>query len=86
MSRILRRPMFRGGRVDSYGTGDRKWWFIYAKGGRVGYNVAGLVSPGMATEYAKGQGTIRSFGGILDAAKSRIYSSPIDPLSQAPGL
>ena len=21
MSRILRRPMFRGGRVDSYGTG-----------------------------------------------------------------
>ena len=83
MSRILRRPMFRGGRADSYGTGIASG-LGYAKGGRVGYNVAGLVSPGMATEYAKGQGTIRSGGGILDAAKSRIYSSPIGP--QAPGF
>ena len=33
---------------------------------------------------AKGQGTIRSGGGILKAAKSRIYSSPIGP--QAPGF
>jgi len=83
MSRILRRPMFRGGRVDSYGTGIASG-LGYAKGGRVGYNVAGLVSPGMATEYARGQGTIKSGGGILDAAKGKIYSRPIGP--PAPGF
>ena len=83
MSRILRRPMIRGGRVDSYGTGIASG-LGYAKGGRVGYNVAGLVSPGMATEYARGQGTIKSGGGILDAAKGKIYSRPIGP--PAPGF
>ena len=36
MSRILRRPMFRGGRVDSRGTGITSG-LSYAKGGRVGY-------------------------------------------------
>jgi len=35
MSRILRRPMFRGGRVDSRGTGITSG-LSYAKGGRVG--------------------------------------------------
>ena len=34
MSRILRRPMFRGGRVSSYGTGIASG---LADGGRVGY-------------------------------------------------
>ena len=53
MSRILRRPMFRGGRVDSRGTGITAN-LGYKSGGRVGYNVAGLVSPGMATELARG--------------------------------
>ena len=52
MSRILRRPMFRGGRVDSRGTGITAN-LGYKSGGRVGYNVAGLVSPGMATELAR---------------------------------
>ena len=37
MSRILRRPMFRGGRVDSRGTGITSG-LSYAKGGRVGLN------------------------------------------------
>ena len=36
MSRILRRPMFRGGRVDSRGTGIASG-LGYEKGGRVGY-------------------------------------------------
>jgi len=36
MSRILRRPMFRGGRVDSRGTGITSG-LSYQKGGRVGY-------------------------------------------------
>ena len=42
MSRILRRPMFRGGRVDSRGTGITSG---LADGGRVGYKQAGLVAP-----------------------------------------
>ena len=36
MSRILRRPMFRGGRVDGRGTGIASG-ISYQKGGRVGY-------------------------------------------------
>ena len=42
MSRILRRPMFRGGRVDSRGTGITSG---LANGGRVGYQQAGFVAP-----------------------------------------
>ena len=42
MSRILRRPMFRGGRVDSRGTGITSG-LGYNAGGRVGYNVGGGV-------------------------------------------
>jgi len=41
MSRILRRPLFRGGPVSSYGTGIASG---LADGGRVGYNQAGLVT------------------------------------------
>jgi hypothetical protein len=43
MSRILRRPMFRGGRVDSRGTGITSG-LGYEKGGRVGYADAGAVT------------------------------------------
>ena len=42
MSRILRRPMFRGGRADSRGTGITSG---LADGGRVGYNQGDLVAP-----------------------------------------
>ena len=45
MSRILRRPMFRGGRVDSRGTGITSG-LGYEKGGRVGYADAGAVTGG----------------------------------------
>ena len=41
MSRILRRPMFRGGRVDSRGTGITSG---LAGGGRVGYQPGGQVT------------------------------------------
>ena len=37
MSKILRRPMFRGGPVDSRGTGITSG-LGYEAGGRVGYN------------------------------------------------
>lgn len=81
MSRILRRPMFRGGRVDSRGTGITSG---LAGGGRVGYNAAGLVSPGMATEYAQGTGAIKKFKpslatrgmNILQAAKNKVFGIP----------
>lgn len=43
MSRILRRPMFRGGRVDSRGTGITSG-LGYNAGGRVGYQVGGVVT------------------------------------------
>jgi hypothetical protein len=44
MSRILRRPMFRGGPVSSEGTGITSGLNEgYATGGRVGYQGAGLV-------------------------------------------
>ena len=43
MSRILRRPMFRGGPVSSYGNGIATG---LADGGRVGYNQAGMVLGG----------------------------------------
>ena len=46
MSRILRRPMFRGGSVDSRGTGITSG-LSYKKGGRVGYEPdAGAVTGG----------------------------------------
>ena len=51
MSRILRRPMFRGGRVDSRGTGITSG-LSYAKGGRVGLQGGGApfnVNPGART-------------------------------------
>ena len=40
MSKILRRPMFRGGPVDSRGTGITSG-LGYEAGGRVGYNMGG---------------------------------------------
>jgi len=79
MSKILRRPMFRGGKVSSYGTGIASG-LGYESGGRVApdgrikFNVAGLVSPGMAAEYARGQGTLRS-------PTIQNYSRPIGPPS-----
>ena len=42
MSRILRRPMFRGGPVDSRGTGITAN-LGYNNGGRVGYKERGFV-------------------------------------------
>ena len=40
MSKILRRPMFRGGPVSSYGNGIATG---LADGGRVGYDVGGPI-------------------------------------------
>ena len=55
MSRILRRPMFRGGRVDARGTGIASG-LGYEKGGRVGYEMGGNIRGGIVNlpgGYAK---------------------------------
>ena len=49
MSKILRRPMFRGGPVSSYGTGIASG-LGYNEGGRVGYKDAGSVSGDISKE------------------------------------
>ena len=51
MSRILRRPMFRGGKVSSYGTGIASG---LADGGRAGYKIGGEIE-----EYTKLQADAR---------------------------
>ena len=70
MSRILRRPMFRGGRVDSRGTGIASG-LSYEKGGRVGYLTGG--STGNPFNINLG-------GSNPSVSSSRaIYSSPAGP-------
>ena len=54
MSRILRRPMFRGGRVDSRGTGITSG-LSYKHGGSVNTPKRGLVDgPGGYAGYSLG--------------------------------
>ena len=57
MSRILRRPMFRGGRVDGRGTGIASG-LGYNNGGRVGYGNGGVSTTGgfKRSPIAKGLG------------------------------
>ena len=68
MSRILRRPMFRGGRVDSRGTGITSGLMDdtgYADGGRVGFQVGGgLFSSGPYNPY----GSYNPFSPISELA------------------
>ena len=55
MSRILRRPMFRGGPVNSYNTGIASGLSEpgYADGGRVGFQGGDLVTrPGIGSRIA----------------------------------
>ena len=56
MSRILRRPMFRGGRVDSRGTGIASG-LGYEAGGRVGYFIdqKGGIVRGAGGKYKTGE-------------------------------
>ena len=79
MSRILRRPMFRGGRVDSRGTGITSG---LADGGRVGMFEGGI-STSMMEELTGGSNKVRSGSQIANAAKGRIYSKAIGPTISA---
>ena len=69
MSRILRRPMFRGGRVDSRGTGITSG-LGYEKGGRVGLLTGG--SPNVPMVIPQPQATPN----ILQRALTKIKNFP----------
>ena len=69
MSRILRRPMFRGGRVDSRGTGITSG-LGYEKGGRVGLLTGG--SPNVPMVVPQPQATPN----ILQRALTKIKNFP----------
>ena len=53
MSRILRRPMFRGGPVDSRGTGITSN-LGYENGGRVGYDNGGGITQSARQKFRRG--------------------------------
>ena len=86
MSRILRRPMFRGGRVDSRGTGITSG-LSYAKGGRVGYDNGGGVFPVGGKMYSFAQSPVGSslMYGIPGALGDMIYS-PINQIGRMFGF
>ena len=70
MSRILRRPMFRGGRVDSRGTGITSG-LSYNNGGRVGYLTGGSTGNPFNINLGGGNPSVSS--------GRAIYSSPAGP-------
>ena len=72
MSRILRRPMFRGGRVDSRGTGIASG-LGYEKGGRVGYFNGGEIYKNVAPYYTPKVNT--SPGWSLQGTLQGIYDA-----------
>ena len=69
MSNILRRPMFRGGRVESRGTGITSN-LGYNKGGRVGYQKGSLV--GQYGTAGANDRTALTGANILDLASRRL--------------
>lgn len=89
MSNILRRPMFRGGRVESRGTGITSGLM---NGGRVGYNIGGAVSnwfsriAGQAPKGATGPASINTAtttGGQLLESVRPMQGPNISPFEQA---
>jgi len=81
MSKILRRPMFRGGKVSSYGTGITSG-LGYNTGGRVGYQTGGIIT---LQDILKQGGAPMTGQQILDfAQKNKLNLGPdfkINPLS-----
>jgi len=81
MSNILRRPMFRGGKVSSYGTGIASG-LGYNTGGRVGYQTGGIIT---LQDILKQGGAPMTGQQILDfAQKNKLNLGPdfkINPLS-----
>ena len=80
MSRILRRPMFRGGRVDSRGTGITSG-LSYEKGGRVGLANGGGYKFS-ETPIAKGLGYLNNEFNKMLAAGYDLGAVPINTLGR----
>ncbi len=72
MSRILRRPMFRGGPVDSRGTGITSGLM---DGGRVGYNRGMLVQPPGASGLFSIQDVLKQTGAPMTGQQIFDYAA-----------
>jgi hypothetical protein len=70
MSKILRRPMFRGGPVSSYGNGIATG---LANGGRVGYQVGGPIYPAGYSAVPKSNMTGAD---IKRMAEEQVFGAP----------
>jgi hypothetical protein len=97
MSNILRRPMFRGGRVSSYGNGIASG-LGYSTGGRVGFKVGGISMSsipksiynsifGSGTTASVGAGAVNTAtttgGQLLEAVNRPIQGPGLSPQMQA---
>ena len=74
MSRILRRPMFRGGPVDSRGSGITAN-LGYNNGGRVGYNRGMLVQPPGASGLFNIQDVLKQTGAPMTGQQIFDYAA-----------
>ena len=74
MSRILRRPMFRGGPVDSRGSGITAN-LGYNNGGRVGYNRGMLVQPPGASGLFNIQDVLKQTGAPMTGKQIFDYAA-----------
>ena len=85
MSRILRRPMFRGGPVDSRGSGITSGLM---DGGRVGYNKGNLVAPSYsaAPNYKSGAEIKRDAPGIFGLKFDSPFLSMKTPTNRVGGV
>jgi hypothetical protein len=79
MSRILRRPMFRGGPVSSYGNGIATG---LADGGRVGYNQAGMVLGGDLQKF----GTEAYTPEMYNAFMKKMFTNTGNKKTNVPGM
>ena len=85
MSRILRRPMFRGGPVDSRGSGITSGLM---DGGRVGYNKGNLVAPlySASPDYKSGAEIKRDAPGIFGLKFDSPFLSMKTPANRVGGV
>jgi len=85
MSRILRRPMFRGGPVDSRGSGITSGLM---DGGRVGYNKGNLVAPlySASPDYKSGAEIKRDAPGIFGLKFDSPFLSMKTPTNRVGGV
>jgi len=85
MSKILRRPMFRGGPVDSRGSGITSGLM---DGGRVGYNKGNLVAPlySASPDYKSGAEIKRDAPGIFGLKFDSPFLSMKTPTNRVGGV